>query len=85
MHQPSPRLEHGSVAVRSAGLVKRYGDGVAVDGLSLEISAGECFGLLGPNSAGKTTTIEILAGLTRPVAGDAKILGAPTSRRERSG
>jgi ABC-2 type transport system ATP-binding protein len=76
MHQLSPRPGHGSVAVRSAGLVKRYGDVVAVDELSLEIYAGECFGLLGPNGAGKTTTIEILEGLTRPDAGDVEILGA---------
>ena len=57
------------------GLVKRYGDVVAVDGLNLEVRPGECFGLLGPNGAGKTTTVEILEGLLRPDAGDVEVLG----------
>ncbi|MGE4054854.1 MAG: ABC transporter ATP-binding protein [Vicinamibacterales bacterium] len=57
------------------GLVKRYGDVTAVDGLDLEVRRGECFGLLGPNGAGKTTTIEILEGLQRPDAGDVTVLG----------
>ena len=52
-----------SPAVRCEHLTKRYGDVVAVDGLSLTVQRGECFGLLGPNGAGKTTTIEILEGL----------------------
>jgi ABC-2 type transport system ATP-binding protein len=56
-------------------LVKRYGDVVAVDGLSFRVDRGECFGLLGPNGAGKTTTIEILEGLLEPDAGDVEILG----------
>jgi ABC-2 type transport system ATP-binding protein len=56
-------------AVRCRGLVKRYADVVAVNGLDLEVRRGECFGLLGPNGAGKTTTIEILEGLTEPDAG----------------
>ena len=62
-------------AVHCRGLVKRYGDVVAVAGLDLDIAAGECFGLLGPNGAGKTTTIEILEGLTEPDAGDVEVLG----------
>ena len=62
-------------AIRCAGLVKRYGDVLAVAGLDLAVTAGECFGLLGPNGAGKTTTIEILEGLTPPDAGDVEVLG----------
>jgi ABC-2 type transport system ATP-binding protein len=62
------------------GLVKRYDDVVAVDGLDLEVFRGECFGLLGPNGAGKTTTIEILEGLTSPDEGDVEVLGAHWSR-----
>jgi ABC-2 type transport system ATP-binding protein len=62
-------------AVRCKGLVKRYGDVVAVDGLDLEVRPGECFGLLGPNGAGKTTTIEILEGLLRPDDGHVEVLG----------
>ncbi|KYF53209.1 multidrug ABC transporter ATP-binding protein, partial [Sorangium cellulosum] len=57
------------------GLIKRYGDVVAVNGLDLEVRRGECFGLLGPNGAGKTTTVEILEGLTRADAGDVEVLG----------
>jgi len=62
-------------AIHCAGLVKRYGDVVAVAGLDLTVETGECFGLLGPNGAGKTTTIEILEGLTIPDAGAVEVLG----------
>jgi ABC-2 type transport system ATP-binding protein len=62
-------------ALRCRGLVKRYADVIAVDGLDLEVYIGECFGLLGPNGAGKTTSIEILEGLLRPDAGDVEVLG----------
>jgi len=64
-----------SFAVRCEGLRKRYGDVVAVDGLSLTVDRGECVGLLGPNGAGKTTTIEILEGLLAPDAGAVEVLG----------
>ncbi|HEX5147987.1 MAG TPA: ABC transporter ATP-binding protein [Candidatus Limnocylindrales bacterium] len=57
------------------GLVKRYGDVHAVDGIDFEVAAGEVFGLLGPNGAGKTTTVEILEGLRSPDAGRATVLG----------
>jgi ABC-2 type transport system ATP-binding protein len=56
-------------------LQKRYGDVVAVDGLSFELRRGECYGLLGPNGAGKTTTIEILEGLLTADGGDVEVLG----------
>jgi ABC-2 type transport system ATP-binding protein len=62
-------------AVRCRGLVKRYADVTAVDGLDLDVRRGECFGLLGPNGAGKTTSIEILEGLLPADAGDVEILG----------
>ena len=71
------------LAVRCDGLEKRYGDVVAVNGLSLHVRRGECFGLLGPNGAGKTTTIEILEGLLTPDAGEVEILGRRWSRDER--
>jgi ABC-2 type transport system ATP-binding protein len=78
------------VAVRCRGLVKRYGEVVAVEGLDLEVRRGECFGLLGPNGAGKTTTLEILEGLTEPDAGEVEVLGTtwsedPYALRERLG
>jgi ABC-2 type transport system ATP-binding protein len=71
-------------AVRCTGLVKRYGDVVAVDGLDLEVRTGECFGLLGPNGAGKTTTIEILEGLLAADAGEVTLLGLQWGRDDRA-
>ena len=71
-------------ALRCVGLRKRYGDVVAVDGLSLEIARGECFGLLGPNGAGKTTTIEILEGLLVPDGGEVEVLGLTWQRDEQA-
>src|SRR6185436_262116 len=63
------------VALRCAGLVKRFADVTAVNGLDLEVFVGECFGLLGPNGAGKTTTVEILEGLTPSDEGSVELLG----------
>ncbi len=56
-------------------LVKRFGSLTAVDGLSLTVPRGEFFAVLGPNAAGKTTTIRILAGLIKPTSGQAKLAG----------
>jgi ABC-2 type transport system ATP-binding protein len=70
-------------AVQCRDLRKRYGDVVAVDGLSLAVERGECFGLLGPNGAGKTTTIEILEGLLAPDGGEVEVLGMTWRRDER--
>jgi ABC-2 type transport system ATP-binding protein len=56
-------------------IVKRYGDRVAVDDLSLEVRPGEILGLLGPNGAGKSTTMKILTGYLAPSAGTARIAG----------
>jgi ABC-2 type transport system ATP-binding protein len=64
-----------SPALSCRGLVKHYGDVVAVDGLDLEVTRGECFGMLGPNGAGKTTTVEILEGLNVADAGEVEVLG----------
>jgi ABC-2 type transport system ATP-binding protein len=66
--------------IRVRGLVKRYGDLVAVDGIDFEVAPGEIFGLLGPNGAGKTTTVEILEGLRSPDAGVATVLGLDVSK-----
>jgi ABC-2 type transport system ATP-binding protein len=68
-------------AIRIEGLIKSYGDVVAVDGLDLEVGRGECFGLLGPNGAGKTTTIEILEGLLSATAGTVEVLGRRWDRQ----
>ena len=56
-------------------LVKKFGDLVAVNDLSLTVKRGEFFAVLGPNAAGKTTTIKILAGLMKPTSGGAKVCG----------
>ncbi len=56
-------------------LVKKYGDYVAVNGISFEIKKGQVFSLLGPNGAGKTTTVEILEGLRKRDAGQVEVLG----------
>ena len=56
-------------------LVKRFGDLVAVNDLSLTVPRGEFFAVLGPNAAGKTTTIRILAGLIKPTSGSARVAG----------
>ena len=63
--------------VETRGLVKRYGDQLAVAGIDLSIGAGEIFGLVGPNGAGKTTTMRILATLLAPSAGEAFVTGIP--------
>ncbi|HTS14592.1 MAG TPA: ABC transporter ATP-binding protein, partial [Candidatus Sulfotelmatobacter sp.] len=57
------------------GLVKRYGDRTAVDGLDLTVGRGEIVALLGPNGAGKTTTVETIEGHRRPDAGSVRVFG----------
>ena len=66
---------HDDVAVMARGLVKRYGELVAVDGVDFEVRRGTCLGVLGPNGAGKTTIIEILEGLKPPDGGEVQVLG----------
>lgn len=64
-----------SPAVIVTDLVKRFGDFVAVNNISLEASKGEIFGFLGPNGAGKSTTIRMLCGLLQPTSGTAFVAG----------
>jgi len=72
MCEPAPVIE-------VTGLTKRYGAGqsgvLAVDQIDLTVRKGEVFGFLGPDGAGKTTTIRMLTGLSRPTAGQARVLG----------
>ncbi|PZN09504.1 MULTISPECIES: ABC transporter ATP-binding protein [Thermaerobacter] len=80
----TPAAEHRSepmLVVRN--LVKRFGDKVAVDGVSFEVYPGESFGLLGPNGAGKSTTLAMIAGLLRPDAGEIEVGGLPLATRRR--
>ena len=67
-------------AISVRGLVKRYGERDAVDGLDLDIRRGEIFALLGPNGAGKTTTVEVLEGYRDRDAGEVRVLGADPAR-----
>ncbi|MGH8776189.1 MAG: ABC transporter ATP-binding protein [Jiangellaceae bacterium] len=62
-------------ALALRGLVKRFGETLAVAGLDLDVAAGSFFGLVGPNGAGKTTTLSMATGLLRPDAGAAYVLG----------
>jgi ABC-2 type transport system ATP-binding protein len=61
--------------IKAANLKKRYGNVVALDGVSFEVKKGETFGLLGPNGAGKTTTIQVLCGLLKPDGGEVELDG----------
>jgi ABC-2 type transport system ATP-binding protein len=64
-----------TAVISASGLVKRYGEIVALDGLDLEVPAGTVLGLLGPNGAGKTTAVSILTTLLEPDAGTATVAG----------
>ena len=64
-------------------LTKRYGELVAVDGLTFEVEAGTVTAFLGPNGAGKTTTLRMLLGLAEPTGGRALVFGRPFARLER--
>src|SRR5260221_7012442 len=66
-----------SWAVETHGLIKRFGDNVAVNGVELLVPRGCAFGYLGPNGAGKTTLIRVLLGLTHADAGTMFVLGQP--------
>jgi ABC-2 type transport system ATP-binding protein len=59
------------------GLVRRFGDRLAVDSVDFEVQAGEIFGLLGPNGAGKTTILRMLGGLIPPTDGQVRVAGVP--------
>jgi len=64
-----------SLAIQTFDLRKQFGDLVAVDGINLDIKKGELFAFLGPNAAGKTTTISMLCCLLKPTSGTARIMG----------
>jgi ABC-2 type transport system ATP-binding protein len=80
----------GELAIEAAGLRKRYGSVVALDGVDLQAKTGIVLGLLGPNGAGKTTAVRILTTLLEPDEGTARVagvdvLGEPGRLRERVG
>ncbi len=70
-----------SAVLAADGLVRRFGDVTAVNGVSLRIAQGETYGLLGPNGAGKTTTISMICGLLEPDAGTVTVAGERVTTR----
>ena len=67
--------------VHARGLVKRFGDLVAVDGVDFDVSAGEAFGFLGPNGAGKSSTMRMIGCVSPPSAGTITVLGLDPIKR----
>jgi ABC-2 type transport system ATP-binding protein len=75
-------LSHDAVDIlRVDGLVRRFGERVAVNGVSFRIARGETYGLLGPNGAGKTTAISMIAGILEAHAGTIAVAGLPMTTR----
>ena len=68
-------------AIEASGLRRRFGDVVAVDGVDLEVPSGAVLGLLGPDGAGKSTLIRMLATVLRPDSGDARVQGFSVTRQ----
>jgi len=68
-------METSNPAIVVSGLTKRFGELRAVDGLSFDVRPGEIFGLVGPDGAGKTTTMRMLAGVLAVDAGTATVAG----------
>ena len=66
---------NNTYTIHASGLVKKFGDFTAVNGIDFDVKPGEIFGLLGPNGSGKTTSIRMLLGLLEPTEGAADILG----------
>lgn len=71
-----------SAVISTDALTKRYGDTVAVDGLSLQVRQGEIYAFLGVNGAGKSTTIRMLLGMVRPSSGSVRLFGRPLRRKD---
>jgi lipooligosaccharide transport system ATP-binding protein len=69
------RAGGGAPLIRARGLVKRFGDFTAVDGIDVEVRPGEAFGFLGPNGAGKTSTMRMIGCVSPPSGGELTILG----------
>jgi ABC-2 type transport system ATP-binding protein len=80
MHRTYRTGDAGAPAVSVTGLTRTFGDLTALDGLSFDVAPGELFGIVGPDGAGKTTTLRILAGVLRPTGGDATVAGTSVAR-----
>lgn len=75
MNSSSSSNDNTVMAIEIKNLTKRFGNFTAVDNLSLTVKYGESFGLLGPNGSGKTTTVNMISGLSKPSSGKVKVLG----------
>src|SRR6476646_10228826 len=75
-------MTHNNPVIEVRNLVRRYGRTDAVDGLSLSVPAGRCYGFFGRNGAGKTTTIKCLLNLLRPTSGEVKVFGMDPAKQE---
>lgn len=71
------------IAIQTANLTKKYGDIIAINGVDLEVEAGEIVGCLGPERSGKTTLLRLLTGLVRPTLGDSTVLGLSSVKESR--
>jgi len=76
----TPVAKLSAAIVRVNRLTRRFGGGTAVDALTFDVARGELFGLVGPDGAGKTTTLRMLAGVLPPSDGDAEIEGISVAR-----
>lgn len=76
--------QNSSPAIKVANITRRFGEIIAVNGISFQVNKGELFGFLGPNGAGKTTTINMLTGLARPNAGQINISGIDCTHNPRA-
>ena len=71
----APAAKHAELAIVAQDLTRRFGNFTAVDHITFDVKAGEVFGFLGANGAGKTTAIKMLTGLLAPTEGDAEVAG----------
>jgi ABC-2 type transport system ATP-binding protein len=75
-------MDSGDFAVFADGITKRYGGNTAVDGVSLKVARGGIYGLIGPDGAGKTTMLRVIAGILKPDGGEASVCGFSCEREQ---
>ena len=68
-------MDPSMAAIKTSHLTRRFGDNIAVNDLTFEVEEGEIFGLVGPDGAGKTTTMRLLTGILDPTSGEGWVYG----------